>query len=230
LRFLPNGPLIPDELLVARDEGRVVFFCGAGVSRARARLPDFLGLARAVADKLAIAPESAIRQLIATFPTLPVIKGLGSLVSADRVFSLVEREFGTKDIYRAIASSLKPLPTADLSAHRTLLDLARGPDGHVRLVTTNFDLLFEACEPNLTKWQQPRLPDPLRSDEFRGIIHLHGHVTEDYTGAVGDGLVISSSEFGRAYLSERWATDFIRAILEKYVVVFIERILNWPLS
>jgi hypothetical protein len=34
LRFLAEGPSIPDELLVARDEGRVVFFCGAGVSRA----------------------------------------------------------------------------------------------------------------------------------------------------------------------------------------------------
>jgi hypothetical protein len=221
LRFLPDGPSIPDELLVARDEGRVVFFCGAGVSRAKAGLTDFLGLARAVADKLAISPDSAIRELIATFPTLPVIKGLGSLASADRVFSLMEREFGTKDIYNAIATSLKPIPTADLSAHRYLLDLARGPDGHVRLVTTNFDLLFEACDPITDKWKPPRLPDPLRNDEFQGIVHLHGHVTDDYTDAAGDGLIISSSEFGRAYLSERWATDFIRTVLEKYVVVFI---------
>jgi SIR2-like domain len=221
LRFLPGGPSIPDELLVARDEGRVVFFCGAGVSRAKAGLTDFLGLARVVADKLAIGPESATRELIAFLPTLPVIKGLGSLVSADRVFSLIERDFGTTDIYNAIATSLKPLPAADLSAHRCLLDLARGPDGHVRLVTTNFDLLFEECDPRLEKWKPPRLPDPLRNDEFRGVIHLHGHVTEDYTGAAGDGLVISSSEFGRAYLSERWATDFIRTVLEKYVVVFI---------
>ncbi len=33
MRFLENGPSIPDELLLARDQGRVVFFCGAGVSR-----------------------------------------------------------------------------------------------------------------------------------------------------------------------------------------------------
>ena len=36
MRFFENGPAIPDELLHARDEGRVVFFCGAGVSQAKA--------------------------------------------------------------------------------------------------------------------------------------------------------------------------------------------------
>ncbi|QQO18515.1 SIR2 family protein [Bradyrhizobium diazoefficiens] len=221
MRFLPDGPSIPDDLLTARDQGRVVFFCGAGVSRARANLADFLGLTHAVADKLAISPDSTIRELIAAFPTLPVIKGLGSLVSADRVFSLMEREFSTNDIYNAIAASLRPAADVDLSAHRCLLDLARGPSGQIRLVTTNFDLLFEACDPLLPRWKPPRLPDPLRSDEFEGIVHLHGYVTDDYVDAAGDGLIISSAEFGRAYLSERWATDFIRAVLDKYVVVFI---------
>jgi len=52
MRFIANGPSIPDELLLARDEGRVVFFCGAGVSRAKAGLPDFFGLVEAVARTL----------------------------------------------------------------------------------------------------------------------------------------------------------------------------------
>lgn len=33
MQFIPNGPSIPDELLVARDAGDVIFFCGAGVSQ-----------------------------------------------------------------------------------------------------------------------------------------------------------------------------------------------------
>ena len=41
MRFYADGPSIPDELLIARDEGRVVFFCGAGVSKERAGLPLF---------------------------------------------------------------------------------------------------------------------------------------------------------------------------------------------
>jgi hypothetical protein len=48
LRFAENGPAIPDELLVARDDGQVLFFCGAGVSAAKAGLPGFQRLAEAV--------------------------------------------------------------------------------------------------------------------------------------------------------------------------------------
>lgn len=50
-----NGPSIPDELLIARDEGRVVFFCGAGVSMAFAGLADFFGLANEVIRRLGVA-------------------------------------------------------------------------------------------------------------------------------------------------------------------------------
>lgn len=31
VRFITNGPEIPDALLHAHDEGRMVFFCGAGL-------------------------------------------------------------------------------------------------------------------------------------------------------------------------------------------------------
>jgi len=32
MQFIPNGPDIPETLLQAHEEGRVVFFCGAGIS------------------------------------------------------------------------------------------------------------------------------------------------------------------------------------------------------
>ncbi len=43
MQFIPNGPDIHDALLHAHEEGRVVFFCGAGISYP-AGLPDFKGL------------------------------------------------------------------------------------------------------------------------------------------------------------------------------------------
>lgn len=43
MQFITNGPDIPDELLQAHEEGRVVFFCGAGISYP-AGLPGFKGL------------------------------------------------------------------------------------------------------------------------------------------------------------------------------------------
>ena len=43
MQFVTNGPDIPDALLQAHEEGRVVFFCGAGISYP-AGLPGFKGL------------------------------------------------------------------------------------------------------------------------------------------------------------------------------------------
>lgn len=32
MRFFEDGPDIPDQLIEARENGEVVFFCGAGIS------------------------------------------------------------------------------------------------------------------------------------------------------------------------------------------------------
>ena len=221
MRFLANGPSIPDELLVARDEGRVIFFCGAGVSRARAGLPDFLGLAQNVIEILGVSADDPARRIVKEAQESDRRTGISGLIPTDRVFGLLERSFLVRDIEAAVAKAIKPSLAADLSAHRIMLDLARAPDKKVRLVTTNFDLLFESCDISLPCSCPPRLPDPLRYEEFEGIIHLHGHVDKDYGGAVGDGFVLSSSGFGRAYLSDGWATSFIRSVIDKYVVVFV---------
>lgn len=221
MRFLGDGPSIPDDLLLARDQGRVIFFCGAGVSRARAKLPDFFGLARSVVSKLGVDESSPAYKLIQEAQEIDRRVGISGVISADRVFGLLERDFTSRDIEEAVASALRPPTGCDLTAHRVLLDLATTPEGVVQLVTTNFDRLFDDCGRGLPAWQPPRLPDPLRSNEINGIVYLHGRSTPTYTGAEGDGFVLSSSEFGRAYLSDGWATTFIREILGKYVVVFV---------
>lgn len=221
MRFSAHGPSIPDELLLARDQGRVIFFCGAGVSRARANLPDFFGLARKVVSKLGVDQNSPAYKLIQEAQEIDRRVGIPGVISADRVFGLLERDFTSRDIEEAVASALKPPMQCDLTAHKILLDLATTPEGAVQLVTTNFDRLFDDCGRELQVWQPPRLPDPLRPNEINGIVYLHGRSTPTYTGAEGDGFVLSSSEFGRAYLSDGWATTFIREILSGYVVVFV---------
>ena len=220
MRFLENGPNIPDELLLARDQGRVVFFCGAGVSMAKAKLPDFFGLARIVLTRLGVTEDNPAARILNEAKEIDERTGEPGLISVDRVFGLLERTFTVCDIEAAVAGALKPESKPDLGAHNLLVDLATTEEGSTRIVTTNFDRLFDDCNRDLHIWPS-RLPDLSRSDDMNGIVYLHGKATREYDGAEGDGFVLSSSDFGRAYLADGWATAFIREILEKYAVVFV---------
>ena len=221
MRFFENGPAIPDELLHARDEGRVVFFCGAGVSRAKAGLPDFFGLAKKVMETLGVQADSPARKLLDEARNIEAQTGVVGVIAADRIFGLLEREFSTDVIEEEVASALRPEDKPDLTAHRTILNLATTREDFVHVVTTNFDRLFDDCGRDLSSGQRPRLPDPSRPKDMNGIVYLHGKVTHNYKKAEGDGFVLSSSQFGQAYLSEGWATSFFRAIIDRYVVVFV---------
>lgn len=221
MRFIAGGPSIPDELLVARDQGRVIFFCGAGVSRAKADLPDFFGLATAVTRALGVKPDDPAMKIIAEVAEVARRTGVEGLISADRIFGLLERSFLSRDIEAAVARALTPDKAVDFSAHKTLLRLATTREGIVRLVTTNFDRLFDGCGADLRSFLPPNLPNPARATEFDGIVYLHGKMNVLGDGADGDGFVLSSSEFGRAYLSDGWATAFVKSLLNRYSVVFI---------
>jgi NAD-dependent SIR2 family protein deacetylase len=218
MRFFADGPDIPDDLLNARDEGRVVFFCGSGVSRATAGLPDFLGLAEKVIERLGSSASSPANKVLSAIKQSQ--PGLEASISADRIFGLLEREFLTKDIQAAVAGILKPQQDIDLSPHKILLNLATN-NGVVKIVTTNFDRIFEQCAPSIPTHSSPRLPDLDKKEEINGIVYLHGMCDTNYLGSEGDSFVLSSSEFGNAYLAEGWATKFYKEIIKKYVVVFI---------
>src|SRR3546814_4858867 len=110
MRFLSDGPIIPSHLLTQRNEGNVIFFCGAGISR-RAGLPDFGGLTQKVVQKLGAEKALAAME-----------RG----DSSDRVFSLLVREFGQSEIDREIYAALKAAKNPDLSCHQMILDLSRG--------------------------------------------------------------------------------------------------------
>lgn len=220
MRFLANGPSIPDDLLIARDAGDVIFFCGAGVSRHRAGLPDFIKLGGDVIDLLGASEKSLARRLFVRIKEIGVMDGVGGLIATDRIFSLLEREFEQTDVRSAVASAIRTADDVDLSAHRTMIDLSQGRDGTVRLITTNFDLLFERCVDGIASFGPPMLPNP-RSAAFAGIVHLHGRVDAAYAGAGDEEFVVSSGDFGRAYLSDGWATRFMQSLLTRFQIVFV---------
>ena len=221
MRFIADGVNLPDELLWAHDEGRVVFMCGAGVSKAKADLPDFDTLTKKVLKGLgADESEEAFRlyRAIQAAETADEIKGLHV---ADHIFQLLETSFTSDDVASQVAQALAPEPGVDLSAHHTLLKLSRHQSGAVRLVTTNFDRLFEQCDWKLATVTRSNLPSPSADRADWGIVHLHGCVNLAYSGPTDDGFVLSSASFGDAYLAMGWAREFVKAVLEKYVVAFV---------
>lgn len=222
MRFIENGPSLPDDLLTAQDEGRVIFFCGAGVSIGYSKLPSFSGLASRVLEDLGASDETLAKKLFAISQEVEQKYNVKGFPSADSIFGKLSRTFDTHDVNCAVAAALKPTDEPDLTAHKILLDLARREDEDIRLITTNFDLLFEkANKKKIRSRTRSTLPRLEYSESNWGIVHLHGKVNESYSGPDNDGFVLSSSEFGDAYLANGWARNFVKDILDRYIAVFI---------
>ncbi|MCH8490588.1 MAG: SIR2 family protein [Oceanicaulis sp.] len=222
MRFFENGPSIPNGLLRASDQGELIFFCGAGVSMQYANLPSFNELLESVCELLKIDESSACYKQIDSYRKYRDNIQIKDYLSVDRIFNHIIKEFSKGAVQSAVAQSLKPSqPIPDVTAHKSLLKLSRQTDGKVRLITTNFDLLFESASKRLPSVCPTVLPDGRQVDEEWGIVHLHGAVTADYQRARNDTLVLSSSDFGDAYLAKGWAREFVNMAFTHYKSVFV---------
>lgn len=231
MRFFADGPNIPDELLEERDNGNVVFFCGAGISRP-AGLPDFLTLTEQVVHKLGMPGDAKSRalwerveqELEQDSPNLDFVPPL------DQMFNLLQQEYGAGYIDDLVCQLLKTPIRAKVEQHKLILRLSRNAAHRPQLVTTNFDLLFERADRSLKRHVPPALPDLASGQPLEGLVYLHGRWSKPAKDGVlsRKGMVISSSDFGRAYLADGWATRFVRDLLQNYVIVLIGYTANDP--
>ena len=139
---------------------------------------------------------------------------------------------GRQTVREALACILTPnLNVRNATAtHEALLILGKDRKGRTRLVTTNFDRLFEevmARTPlRVEHFRAPLLPVPkIRWD---GLVYLHGLLTENPSESDLERLVVSSGDFGLAYLTERWAARFVSELLRNFVVCFVGYSINDP--
>lgn len=223
MQFVVNGPDIPDDLLQAHEEGRVVFFCGAGISY-KVGLKDFKWLV-----------EDIYSRCGATFR--PIEKRAYDNCQYDTTLNLLEdrlpnRRLGGK-MRRELACALQPnlRRKGATDTHRALLQLARNRKDKIRLVTTNFDRSFEKIS-RLSKskhrvYAAPMLPVP-KNSHWDGIVYLHGLLPETQDEKALDSLVVTSGDFGLAYLTERWASRFVSELFRNYVVCFVGYGINDP--
>src|SRR5258708_4415891 len=166
MQFVANGPDISEPLLQAHEEGRVVFFCGAGISYP-AGLPDFKGLVEEIYKRVGTT-RSAIEQ------------DAYERNQFDATLDLLERRLPGQRIAvrQKLAQALTPKwrRKGATDTHEALLELARCRDGSIRLVTTNFDRVFERVGKRPGKAFQafaaPMLPMP-KNSRWNGLVYLH---------------------------------------------------------
>ena len=222
MRFLSGGPIIPDALLRDRDAGRVVFVCGAGVS-APAGMPTFVDLTRLVIEDISPPRDSeiirALQNWISEDGSIPV----EARTPLDQIFNMLQNEYGRDAIGRLVTKHLTvdDPTTVRTIEHEIISKISSNQTSDPQIVTTNFDHLFEHVSGGnaLQLYQPPTFPDLLHDVPISGITYLHGRLP-DSNGTSHD-YVLSSADFGRAYLAQGWATSFVRLLLNKYTVVLL---------
>ena len=221
MQFIANGPDIPDALLQAHEEGRVVFFCGAGISYP-AGLPDFKGLVEQIYDLTGTALAKIEREAF-------------DRGQFDATLDLLERRLPGQrlTVRRALAQALKPKlrRKGATDTHAALLRLARSREDALRLVTTNFDRVFHAAARRTKQkfhvYTAPMLPIP-KNSRWNGLVYLHGILPEKPDDTALNRLVVTSGDFGLAYLTERWAARFVSELFRNYVICFVGYSINDP--
>lgn len=221
MQFITHGPDIPEALLQAHEEGRVVFFCGAGISYP-AGLPGFKGLVEEIYQLNGTSLSDIEREAFE--------RG-----QFDATLDLLERRLPGQrlavrsKLVQALKPKLRRKGATDTQA--ALLCLARSREGALRLVTTNFDRIFHVAAKRTGQafqaYAAPMLPIP-KNSRWDGLVYLHGLLPEkaDYTAL--NRLVVTSGDFGLAYLTERWAARFVSELFRNYVVCFVGYSINDP--
>jgi SIR2-like domain len=251
MRFVPDGPDIPNDLIRKWREGQVLFLAGAGVS-VPSHLPLFEGLALSVYEVLndslfstlknarAIPHPETRKQYMETAELPPDRQVEASLFldkQFDRFFSALEKRFDpdikgrtkTRHVRNAVEQILSGRTHSNTHRDLLRLSLARHSSGDFskppscRIVTTNFDLLFEAAWK--VEFDRPPLSFDARmaprsgAHDFAGIIHLHGALSNE--AHVASNYVLSSRDFARVYLRSGVIGNYIYDLIRRYTLVLI---------
>ncbi len=198
----------------------MVFFCGAGLSM-YAGLPSFEDLAKNLYSFFNIIPNEEQKRAFTDG-------------RYDLALELLEQQFqnnGPHPLNAAVYNELvaPSFSTAATKSHEAILKLskyadAKHPHPVWRIVTTNFDRLFEIAKEKLAQstriYEAPLLPIP-KPSEFSGIVHLHGLLPAEKEHARESRLVMTNSSFGQAYLTERWAARFVTELFKAFTICFV---------
>ena len=115
-----------------------------------------------------------------------------------------------------------------LDHHHTIRRLSRGLVNRILVVTTNFETLLERAVVQVMPKETPRnisfagqaLPVP-GSSSFSGIIHIHGRLADAVLGLESTPLVLTSADYGDAYMRSGWASRFLFDLARCKTIVLV---------
>ncbi len=204
LQLIENGPIIPSAVIKALEEQKLVFFCGAGISMYTG-LDDFGSLVKSVSTNINIKLTNPMKQAQKD-------------KKWDEFLNLLEKEAIPGKVRQLVKDELTRTSQVDLNLHKALLGLSKVGNSY-RLVTTNFDRRF--LETGMINTSQihsaPALPIP-DLHTWSSVVHLHGLIDDNNSL---DNLVLTSADFGNAYLKHAQASKFLIELFRNFTVVFI---------
>lgn len=188
---------VPQAVLDAAEAGNLVLFVGAGASRAHpADLPDFVNLVRDIGARVGREPT-------------------GDETRHPDVF-LGRLEDNGIEVHKLVATAISRAGSQPNALHHAIAGLAAAYP-NPRIVTTNYDQHLSSAATALSLafgvYEAPALPV---GDDFEGVVHLHGSLSQPSRR-----LVVTDTDFGRAYLREAWAARFLERMFSSFTVVFI---------
>lgn len=241
-------PGLPEDLLLARDQGRVLFLTGAGVSApAPSNLPNFQGLVCEIAKRLDArlgqAMDDWMKEKVSSSEAPKAkeafMEGLDPRQCAefkrfvsnefDMVLGMLERRMAraSESVSRLRVAAREVLDVAEApnSLHTSINLLARR-FGEVFVATTNFDRLHEeAARPGkVASHGLEGLPRPSSGPGFHGVFHIHGMLDPKQSRQ----LVLTDQDFGDLYLRRRLTADFIYDAARIFHLVIVGYSVNDP--
>lgn len=212
LRFSNLGPEFPRSFIQALKAGEVVFLCGAGISAPQ--LPGFARLVANTYNKLGIDKNPSE---VSSFKGERYEEVLGSL---SRRLAEPEKMISTVSELLAVPDNL------DLSQHNIVLRLSRDLNNKIVVVTTNFDTLLERASEGLAdnirtpSFAGQSLPAP-GGASFSGVIHIHGRLEDTQLDLDSTPLILTSADYGDAYMRSGWASRFLFDLARCKTIVLI---------
>ena len=218
-QFIQSGPDIPEEVIRAFQRDELVLFCGSGISMKNG-LPNFEGLVQRVLEEFNITDNDLLNEMFSGHRYDKVL----DLLEGDLDFSVPK-----KVLRKKIIQILNDFSAETPEIHKALLNLSRMSDGKgYRLVTTNFDRLFFEAGLEKNRFDAaPKLAPP-RKGRWINLTFLHGLIEEE-SDFSGDDLVLTTTDFGLAYLYDNWAARFIIQLFRDFTILFVGYSVNDPI-